>query len=148
MSDWKELEAREKGGGSLHIRLGAKLLSENLYLFANALDLSLKARGLQLYIIIIKSSLQTIILWNSDWVVKSAGAEGLEVESWKMHFSTLDPLLMLMGIMEMYYLISLMGRVQLCLTLQDKDKKHRKTLEDTEKCLGIVFQWKAIQVAS
>lgn len=45
-----------------------------------------------------------------------------------------------MGIMEMYYLISLMGPVQLCLTLQGKDKKNRETLEDTEKCLGIVFQ--------
>lgn len=43
-----------------------------------------------------------------------------------------------MGIMEMYYLIFLMG--QLCLTLQGKDKKHRETLEDTEECLGIVFQ--------
>lgn len=47
---------------------------------------------------------------------------------------------MIMGIMEMYYLIYLMGLVQLCLTLQGKDKKHRVTLEDTEKCLRIVFQ--------
>lgn len=116
------------------------MLSENLCLFANAIDLSLKARGLQLYITIIKSSLQTIILWNSDWAVQSAGAEGLEEESWKMPFSTLDQLLMIMGIMEMYYLISLMGLIQLCLTFQGKDKKHRETLEDTEKCLGIVFQ--------
>lgn len=80
-------------------------------LFANTIDLSLKARGLQLYITIIKSRLQPIILWNSDWAVQSAGAEGLEEESWKMPFFTPNPLPMLMGIMEMYYLISLMGVV-------------------------------------
>lgn len=90
-------------------RLGAKMLSENMCLFANTIDLSLKARGLQLYITIIKRRLQPIILWNSDWSVQSAGAEGLEEEIWKMTFFTPDPLLMLMEIMEMYYLISLMG---------------------------------------
>lgn len=95
----------------MHSRLGAKTLSENMCLFANAIDLSLKARGLQLYITIIKSRLQPIILWNSDWAVQSAGAEGLEEESWKMPFFTPNPLPMLMGIMEMYYLISLMGVV-------------------------------------
>jgi len=45
-----------------HSRLGAKMLYENMCLFANTIDLSLKARGLQLYITIIKSRLQSIIL--------------------------------------------------------------------------------------
>lgn len=94
-----------------HSKLGAKMLSENMCLFANTIDLSLKARGLQLCVTIIKSRLQPIILWNSDWAVQSAGAEGLEEKSWKMPFLTPDPLLILMGIMEMYYLISLMGVV-------------------------------------
>lgn len=87
------------------------MLSENICLFAYTIDLSLKARGLHLYATIIKSGFQPVILWNSDWAVQSAGAEGLEEESWKMPFFTPDPLVMLVGIMEMYCLISLMGAV-------------------------------------
>lgn len=89
-----------------HSRLGAKKAP-----WKHVRELSLKARGLQLYISVIKSRLQPIILWNSDWAVQSAGVEGLEEESWKMPFFSPDPLLMLMGIMEIYYLISWMGVV-------------------------------------
>lgn len=57
-----------------------------------------------------------------------------------MSFFTPDPLLMLKGIMEMCYLISLMGVVQLCLTSQDKDEKHAGAPEGTAKYLGIALQ--------
>lgn len=66
-----------------HSRLGAKMLSENICLFANTIDLSLKARGLQLYITIIKSRLQSIILLKfrlSCAVCRSWGTGGRELK--------------------------------------------------------------------
>lgn len=88
MSDWKELAAREERGGSLHTNTAGweQKCSLKTCLFAYMIDLSLKARGLQLYITISRSGFQPVILWSSDWAVQSAGAEGLAEESWKMPF--------------------------------------------------------------